>query len=175
MTHVAHTIASDVPRALDAPAIEAAEPGHVERIFVLIEEASRSSTVLPRTRESIADNLGDFLVARDGPELLACGALHQWTPGLAEIKSLVTADKARGRGIGSSLVRALVDLAARREMNRLFVLADNAEFFTRFGFGPTDRATLPHKVWNECLLCSKFFDCTEVALDRTLAPKEAPA
>ena len=44
------------------------------------------------------------------------------------------------------------------------------EFFRRLAFKVVDKATLPHKVWNECIRCPKFVGCTEIAVVRELAP-----
>lgn len=141
---------------------------HAEAIYQLIDSASRTSTVLPRTRAAIFEHLRDFMVAVEKGEVVGCGALHIWSLQLGEIKSLVTAERMRGRGLGGRLVQALRDEARRLGLTRLFVLTDSVDFFTRNGFRATDKGTLPHKVWNECILCPKFQDCGEVALDMDL-------
>lgn len=162
--------------------VRAAHPGlelrpalmdDVEGIHALISEASRTSTVLPRTRDSICENLRDYVIGvRDG-RVVACGALHIWGVDLAEVRSLVVDRDLRGQGVGGLLVQALVDQARRLRLKRLFVLTDSVKFFIREGFRETDRASLPHKVWNECILCPKFEDCGEVSLDMTLVGPES--
>lgn len=142
-----------------------------EAIFSLVDAASRSSTVLPRTRAAICEHLRDFVVALEGDEVVGCGALHIWSLNLGEIKSLVTAERMRGKGLGGRIVQSLCEEARRLGLTRLFVLTDSVDFFIRNGFTATDKATLPHKVWNECILCPKFQDCGEVALDLDLAPR----
>lgn len=140
-----------------------------EAIFDLIDSASRSSTVLPRPRNSVYGSLRDFVVAVDeSGQVAGCGALAITTQDLAEIRSLVIAEGQRGQGLGGRIVRQLVEEARRLRLRRLFVLTDSVEFFERNGFRQTEKATLPHKVWNECILCPKFHDCHEVALDMTL-------
>jgi amino-acid N-acetyltransferase len=141
---------------------------HAAAIHELIEAASRVSTVLPRSLASIQKNPSDFIVALNGSAVVGCGALHRAGGGLAEIRSLVVADSMRDRGIGAGIVRALVDQARRSSVKRLFVLTDQVDFFLRAGFVPTDKETLPHKIWNDCILCPKFDHCTEVALDMRL-------
>jgi amino-acid N-acetyltransferase len=139
-----------------------------EAIHALINAASRVSTVLPKTFASVCENLRDFIVAVSGDEVVGCGALHITTLDLAEIRSLVVTDEMRGRGLGGRIVAALVEEARKIGLKRLFVLTDSVDFFIRNGFRLTDKATLPHKVWNECILCPKFNDCGEVALDLQL-------
>ncbi len=149
-------------------AVGPAAVDHVDAIHRLIEVTSRRSTVLPRTQASILEHLRSFVLAWDGPELVGCGSLHLWTPDLGEIKSLAVAEPWRGKGLGSRLVQALLDEARRLRLPRVFALTDRVGFFTRNGFRLTDKATLPHKVWNECIFCPKFHDCGEVALDLNL-------
>ena len=142
-----------------------------QAIFNLIDEASRTSTVLPRSLASICANLRDFVVAVREGEVVGCGALTITALDLAEIRSLVIAESFRGKGLGAALVRSLVEEARKLGLRRVFLLTDSVEFFKRCGFAETDKATLPHKVWNECILCPKFHDCHEVALDMILAPE----
>lgn len=145
--------------------IRAATLADVEGIYALIEEASHNTTVLPRTRAAICENVRDFRIAASGSEVVGCGALHIWAVDLGEIKSLVTAERLRGHKIGRRLVEVLNEEARRLGLRRVFVLTDSVDFFVRSGFAEADKATLPHKVWNECILCPKFDDCDEVALE----------
>jgi amino-acid N-acetyltransferase len=90
------------------------------------------------------------------------------------VKSLAVAEGQQGRGYGKRLVRACIDEARELGLRTVFALTYRPEFFTRLGFRIVDKATLPHKVWNECIRCPKFPGCGEVAvvygLDRPLAP-----
>jgi amino-acid N-acetyltransferase len=53
-------------------------------------------------------------------------------------------------------------------VGRVFVLTYIPEFFTRVGFAEFDKARLPHKVWSECLKCTKFPECDETAMLRKI-------
>lgn len=147
------------------PALRPAVMSDVDGIYDLIDEASRTSTVLPRSRDSICENLRDYLVAEIDQQLVGCGALHIWGVHLAEVRSLVVAASMRGHGVGGRIVQGLIEEARRLHLQRLFVLTDSEKFFFRQGFVSVDRGTLPHKVWNECILCPKFEDCGEVSLE----------
>jgi GNAT superfamily N-acetyltransferase len=50
---------------------------------------------------------GHLLVAFDGDDPVACGAVRVIGPGVAEIKRMYVAPRARGRGLGRALLRAL--------------------------------------------------------------------
>ena len=141
---------------------------HVEALFELIDAASRTSTVLPRDRDSLGRSHGDFVVALDGEEVVGCASLYRWTGELAEIKSLVVTPRLRGAGLGARMVRELVKRARRRKLARVFALTEQVDFFLRQGFGLTDKETLPEKVWNECMCCPIYDNCTESAVDLDL-------
>lgn len=130
--------------------------------------------MLPRTRDSISEHVRDFVVAEQDGVIIGCGALAVCTRYLAEIRSLVVAASLRGRGVGGQLVLALVEEARRLGVRRIFALTDNVPFFQRLGFVPVDKATLPHKVWNDCIRCPKFLNCTEEAVDLILTPVVDP-
>jgi amino-acid N-acetyltransferase len=143
--------------------------GDVEAVYGLIEEASHATTVLPRAKESIGKHLRDFVVAEAGGRLVGCGALYVSAVGLAEIRSLVVRDELRGQGIGPRIVTALLAEARRLGIERVFALTDNVAFFRKAGFRPSNKDTLPHKVWNDCVRCSKFLHCTEEAVELSLS------
>jgi len=72
-----------------------------------------------------------FCSYRAGGELLAVGALHQLDETHGEIKSMHTAEAARGRGIGRVMLGHLIALARDRGMRRV-----SLETGTMAAFGP---------------------------------------
>ena len=61
-----------------------------------------------------------FLAARgDDGTLLGVGALAELAPGHGELKSMRTAPEARGRGVATAVVEALLDLARERRYERV--------------------------------------------------------
>lgn len=152
--------------------VRPARPEDIDTLFFLIAQASRTTTVLPRTRESIQAQLEHFRVAEVEGQIIGCAQLALFTRGLAEVKSLVIEAAARGRGVGGLIVAALVEHARAQNVRRIFALTDNVRFFRRQGFREVSKATLPHKVWNECIKCPKFLNCEEDAVELWLGPEE---
>ena len=60
-----------------------------------------------------------FFSYREGAELLAVGALKHLEPGHAEIKSMHTAQAARGRGVGRAMLSHLIGVARERGCTRI--------------------------------------------------------
>ena len=60
----------------------------------------------------LAPPAGRLLVAFDEGEAVACGAVRVIAPGVAEVKRMYVAPRARGRGVGRMLLAALERAAA---------------------------------------------------------------
>lgn len=152
--------------------IRGAIAADIDAIHQLVGDAARTTSVLPRTRDSIFEHLQSFVVAEQGSDLVGCGSLAVFTRTLAEIKSLVVSPALRGQGLGVRIVAGLVEQARTLGIRRVFALTDNVRFFARCGFREVSKASLPHKVWNECIRCPKFLNCEEDAVELWLAPEE---
>ena len=72
----------------------------------------------------------------------------------------------QGRGIGRELVTALLAQAAELELPQVFALTRKTAFFLKLGFQVAPRESLPRKIWKDCITCTKFVGCDEVAVVR---------
>lgn len=119
-------------------------------IVALLEEHLRDmrATSPPESVHALdLDGLRDPAVtvwtARDGTEVVGCGALKLLAPGHGEIKSMRTATAHRGRGIGTAMLRHLLAEARGRGLARLSLETGTQDFFAparalyaRHGFVP---------------------------------------
>lgn len=71
-----------------------------------------------------------FLSIREDGELLGVGALKQLDEFHAEVKSMHSAEEARGRGVGRAMVDHLVDVARARGCRRVSVETGSMAAFT---------------------------------------------
>lgn len=155
-------------RVTDAPEIQR-----------LITAFADRDEMLHRSLGELYENIRDFYVAEDGlGEVVACGGLHVCWSHLAEIKSLAVDEGCQRQGYGKRIVLSCLDEARELGLKTVFALTYKPEFFARLGFRVVDKATLPHKVWNECIRCPKFQACGEIAvvydLARTTTPMNLP-
>lgn len=156
--------------------LRAARAGDIAGIASLIDEYARERVMLPRSAESIALALDDFVVAVDGRErVLACGALKEYSPSLAEVASLAVSRAAHGGGLGRAVVDALESLARARGITELFALTLTPRFFEAVGYAVSDRARYPEKVRRDCAGCARRAACAEVCVRRELAAHAALA
>jgi amino-acid N-acetyltransferase len=140
----------------------------VAAIQALVNYFAAKDEMLPRSLGAVYENIRDFYVFERDGGVVGCCALHVIWEDLAEIKSLAVDEAAQGIGVGKQLMDACVQDARELGIDRVFALTYKVEFFERFGFTRIDKATLPHKIWSDCINCPKFPDCGEEAVIRGL-------
>lgn len=146
--------------------IRKAKIGDVREIQKMLANHAQQGDLLPRSLSELFDNLRDIFVFVDNnqPEIIGTCSMHICWEDLAEIRSLVVRDPYRRQGIGKKLVEACISEAITLDLRRIFVLTYKVKFFQRLGFREVDKATLPHKIWADCLKCVKFPECDETAM-----------
>lgn len=141
----------------------------VHGIAALVNGYAAQAVMLPRSAESIALALDDFVVAADGyGRVVACGALKQYSPSLAEVASVAVSPAAHGHGVGRAIVSAVERLARIRGVADVFALTLTPGFFEAVGYGLDDRARYPEKLRRDCATCARRSACREVCVSRTL-------
>ena len=142
----------------------------VKHIHSLIAEQAHTGHLLPRALSEIYSQLRDFSVDANEAtgEILGCAALHIVWEDLAELRSLAVQTTQQGGGIGTRLLGTLLREAEEMGVRRVFVLTYRPSLFERAGFKQMDKSRLPHKIWADCIKCTKFPDCDEIALVRNI-------
>ena len=140
----------------------------IPAILELINGYAAKGAMLPRTEFELSEAIRDFSVAVLGGRLLGCGALHFYSPSVAEIRSLAVSEEAKIHGVGRKLVEALVAEAEQYELGAVFAFTYVVEFFNKVGFQAVERGVLPLKAWKDCVRCPKFQACDEQAVLRVL-------
>lgn len=80
-----------------------------------------------------------FIVARDGPYVVACGGAEAYQFA-ALIRSVAVSPAYRSQGLGRRIVRQLLDRLASRGLREFYLLTTTAEnYFRKRGFKPIDR------------------------------------
>ena len=142
----------------------------------LIRTFAERKLMIRRSLGELYESIREFFVAVDDDgAIIGCAALHVFWDDLAELKCLAVAERAHGRGIGRMLVDAGWDAARELEIGTVFTLTYVAGFFEKCGYHQIEKSELPHKIWNECVRCPLFPNCTEVALIRSTAAEPATA
>lgn len=141
----------------------------IKAIHGLIAEQAKDGHILARPLSELYSQVRDFLVWSDDEsrEIVGCGALQIVWEDLAEIRSLAVRSSSQRLGIGTRVAEALLKEAREMGISKVFVLTYRVSLFERLGFTQMDKSHLPHKIWADCIRCTKFPECDETALVRT--------
>ncbi len=151
-----------------ALAVRKARIGDIHALLGLINGYAANGLMLPRTEFEMSENIRDFTVVYAGEYLVACGALHFYTPVTAEVRSLAVDPRIKKRGLGRIIVEALEGEARDNDLRAIFAFTYVPDFFRKLGFVEIDRGALPLKAWKDCLRCPKFQCCDEIAVFKPL-------
>ena len=149
------------------PLIRKARPADVNEMYRIINYYAEKQLMLPKTQLRLYEFLRDYTVATEASDpgkLLGCGALHIYWEDLAEIRALAVDPGIARSGIGTHIVKELLDEARDLGILEVFVFTYAPEFFAKFGFVQVEHDSMPLKVYNECFNCPKFNKCDELAM-----------
>ncbi len=138
----------------------------VDEIHDLIAGYAAQGVMLPKPHSTLYEALREFVVAVDvdSKKIVGVGALHLTWNELAEVRSMAVHEDYSRRGIGSSIVKKLLEEGRTLGVKNFFTLTYRPEFFKSLGFALTTKESLPHKIWKECIDCPKFPNCDEIAM-----------
>jgi amino-acid N-acetyltransferase len=131
--------------------------------------------LLQKNRLPIAgalDHLNTALVARAEGRVVGSAELEVYPDG-ALLRSVVTDEMLRGRGLGHQITEAAVDLARTLGVPAVYLLTTTAErFFPKFGFTQISRDQVPPGVQQSDEFQSAC-PSTAIVMRRTLLTEEA--
>jgi amino-acid N-acetyltransferase len=161
---------------MNAVTVRPACGGDVMGITSLVNGYAAEAIMLPRSPESVRMTLHDFVVAVDPfGNVMACGALKEYSPSLAEVASVAVARDAHGLGLGTAIVAEVERLARKRGIDELFALTLTPKFFESTGYAVVDRALYPEKIRRDCLKCPRRIRCNEYCVARVVQEEMAVA
>lgn len=147
----------------------ASRPGVYEEIPNLAVRRARTSDVpeikrlvdtyagrilLEKNLVTLYESVQEFWVAELAGEVVGCGALHVLWSDLGEVRTVAVDPRVRGRGIGHGIVDRLLEVARELQLQRLFVLTFETEFFARHGFTEIEGTPVTAEVYDE--MCRSY-------------------
>lgn len=144
--------------------IRTAGMGDVEDICTLISHYASEGVILERSREEIEANIANFLVAEADGRFAGTVTHYDYGETLKEVRSLAVHADFQGLGIGSLLLRGLIDDLRSKDHARIFTLTYKPGFFAKNGFTPVPKEEFPEKIWKDCANCRDREKCGETAL-----------
>jgi amino-acid N-acetyltransferase len=110
--------------------------------------------LLEKNLVTLYEAVQEFWVAELGGEVVGCGALHVLWSDLGEVRTVAVDPKVRGKGIGHAIVDRLLEVARELQLQRLFVLTFETEFFGRHGFAEVEGTPVTAEVYEE--MCRSY-------------------
>ncbi len=129
------------------PTVRRARITDVRAIWELVGTFAANGSMLPRSLADIAAKIGDYVVATDDSQrVLACAALDELSPSLAEVSSVAVARSEHGKGLGTQVVLGAERLARARNIEELFAMSLTDNFFLSMGYEVTTVSRYPEKL-----------------------------
>lgn len=140
-----------------------ADVGEIRKILRTFAERGE---LLARTMAELYSLVRDYYVYQEDDQspIVGLSALHVCWESLGELRSVAVLEPFQGRGVGTRLVETCLSEAITLGLEQVFVLTYRPDFFARFGFEVVDKNILPHIVWADCVRCTKFPECDELAM-----------
>jgi len=131
--------------------VRPARTSDMRAIRALVSPLAERRILLQKEAVAYYEATGDFVVAELDDRIVGCGAVHVLWEDLAEIRTLAVAPGFEGKGVGSALLRALLDDARELGVAKVFCLTFETEFFARHGFVPIEGQAVTPEVFAELL------------------------
>ena len=129
-------------RTSDVPAIKQLVDTYAGRIL------------LEKNLVTLYEAVQEFWVAEYEGHVVGCGALHVLWSDLGEIRTVAVDPAMTGRGIGHAIVERLLEVARELQLERLFVLTFETEFFAKHGFTEIEGTPVTAEVFEE--MCRSY-------------------
>ena len=132
-------------RTSDVPAIKQLVDTYAGRIL------------LEKNLVTLYEAVQEFWVAEypDVPgKVVGCGALHVLWSDLGEVRTVAVHPKVKGQGVGHAIVDRLIEVARELQLQRVFVLTFETDFFSRHGFVEIEGTPVTAEVYEE--MCRSY-------------------
>jgi len=116
-----------------------------KQIIELMEPFVTEGRLLPRSFETISDNINDFVVIENENKVIACAGLKVYQQEkVGEIYALVVNKTFHNTDTSSKLMHLLIEKSMSMELTSIFALSKyGGRFFLRFDFNESKLSSLP--------------------------------
>ncbi len=138
------------------PVVRRARTSDIPAIKRLVDTYA-GRILLEKNLVTLYETVQEFWVAEcaDAPgKVVGCGALHVMWADLGEIRTVAVDPGMTGRGIGHAIVDRLLGVARELQLERLFVLTFETEFFGQHGFTEIEGTPVTAEVFEE--MCRSY-------------------
>lgn len=102
--------------------------------------------LLPRTEQSLSENIADYIVYEIDGGIRACASLHVYDETQAEIAGIAVDSSFSNLGIGPKLIEYLISRAKAQHLKSVFILTtQTSDWFEHLGFTADSVESLPQE------------------------------
>ena len=138
-----------MPEAAGGVVVRRARTSDIRTIRDIVRPHAESRVLVSKDAVTYYEAVQQFRVGEVDGRVVGFGALHVMWEDLAEIRTLAVSPEAKGRGVGSRLLEALVEDARELGVERLFCLTFEVDFFSRHGFEVIEGQAVEPEVYAE--------------------------
>jgi amino-acid N-acetyltransferase len=141
------------------PVVRRARTSDVPAIKQLVDTYA-GKILLEKNLVTLYEAVQEFWVAEhpgnpgNPGKVVGCGALHVLWSDLGEIRTVAVDPAVTGHGVGHAIVTRLLEVARELQLQRLFVLTFETEFFARHGFTEIEGTPVTAEVFEE--MCRSY-------------------
>jgi amino-acid N-acetyltransferase len=135
------------------PVVRRARTSDVPAIKHLVDTYA-GKILLEKNLVTLYEAVQEFWVAEHDGDIVGCGALHVMWSDLGEVRTVAVNPAVTGHGVGHAIVDRLLEVARELQLNRLFVLTFETEFFARHGFTEIEGTPVTAEVFEE--MCRSY-------------------
>jgi amino-acid N-acetyltransferase len=142
----AMTLPFSTPGSTANPVVRTATRADADQIWELVTCYVAEGLMLPRTIGQVAMNIDNYVVAVADSRVVACAALEEFSPSLAEVSSVAVAKSHHGKGLGTEVVLGVERLARARDISEVFAMSLSDRFFLSLDYTPASISRYPEKL-----------------------------
>lgn len=124
----------------------------IPAVLSVMQPFIEKEILLPRNYENLLENLSDYIVYEIDGGIRACGALHDYGDGQAEILGIAVDSSFSNLGIGPKIINFLIQQAKSKNIKTIFILTTKtSDWFESLGFTSDTIDSIPlkrKKLWN---------------------------
>ncbi|MBM4479990.1 amino-acid N-acetyltransferase [Rhodococcus hoagii] len=110
--------------------------------------------LLEKNLVTLYEAVQEFWLVEDAGTVVGCGAMHVLWSDLGEVRTVAVDPSVKGRGAGHLVVAKLIEVARDLELERLFVLTFEVDFFAKHGFAEIEGTPVTAEVYAE--MCRSY-------------------
>ena len=122
--------------------------------FTRLFDIYAGKILLEKNLVTLYEAVQEFWVVEDAGTVVGCGAMHVLWSDLGEVRTVAVDPSVKGRGAGHLVVAKLIEVARDLELERLFVLTFEVDFFAKHGFAEIDGTPGTAEVYAE--MCRSY-------------------